>query len=824
MAFTKFSLKHYKSKTADQATHLQMGGKYKGKYNIPLKHKLDVYKLVQNEPAICLTEKPTNIFPMYFDIDNEPDIDLEEIIEDIIIPSIKKVVKVKKNQLTYYNLQNKSKQGYYHIHFPDVTVNFNTAIKIATLINKENTIIDTSVYKTGLRLLNSFKPQKNDNTKAEPNTNYEFIDKTLNQKPLEDIIELVSIQTNKEALPIKKKKKKIIMNDLDDDTNTQELVIEDQDNSVISERAKENIQALLCKKFGKRIYKIKKCDNSFKVTSDNFCFVTKQTHTDKEQSCLYINSSSWVTASCLAPDHNQSKIRVDTTFKKIKMILGLIKSDQEQNDFQKLILELTKHAEKNDYKRFNGYVMKRDPKIPILYNRYMEYKDYINLVFTDEAEQEHYLLYRKTTFTHKNLVNYLEKYEDLKFPFMAVNKYVFAFQDGYLDISDLYNIKFTSYDEMNAKKAPTTKIFYNYKFKQEWLSNLDSLTTPKFDKVCQYHFQNNEIYNIFLGMIGRLHYPIHKYDKFNCLIFIKGGSNTGKSTTGNICMSSFQNTGTISANFEDKFGLESLRDKDVIYVPECPKNVHKTLPKTNMQRMIEGSQISIARKGLPALTDYEWKIPMLWLGNFFMEYADSSGAIPRRLCVFYMDRFVDPSARDTTLEQSCIEEEGHKILLKTIYMYKKLIERFGNKTFEDWGIEYFKKGYEELMTDCNYLYKFLSIAPGDFDYWPVLEEGAEFPINGKNKFKNIFEYYLKVEKAKTKKWKKDVTTLGRMGYQIITKSLCGYCGKEYDKTAKKCCEKFDTRNIRNKEYIKNMIIRKKSEWEGRDVHSDDEDD
>ena len=34
-----------------------------------------------------------------------------------------------------------------------------------------------------------------------------------------------------------------------------------------------------------------------------------------------------------------------------------------------------------------------------------------------------------------------------------------------------------------------------------------------------------------MGMIGRLYYPVNKYDRFNCMFFIKGGSNTGEKFT-----------------------------------------------------------------------------------------------------------------------------------------------------------------------------------------------------------------------------------------------------------------------------------------------------
>ena len=95
------------------------------------------------------------------------------------------------------------------------------------------------------------------------------------------------------------------------------------------------------------------------------------------------------------------------------------------------------------------------------------------------------------------------------------------------------------------------------------------INTSIFDKICNHHFsqenENIQIYKCFLGLIG-LHYPINKYNRFNCTFYIKGDTNTGKSATSNIVMSNHQNKGTISAKMEDTFGFESLIDKNVIYI------------------------------------------------------------------------------------------------------------------------------------------------------------------------------------------------------------------------------------------------------------------
>lgn len=810
---TTFNLNHYKASNSNEATHLKMGGKFLGKYKIPSEKYYDLYKYVSKNPSECITEKPNDKMKLYFDIDElkniyNEDLDdniqvsIEKFVNEVILVEINKVLDIKdaKTELKFYILKNKSKLKF-HIHFPNLIVNKERAEEIGRLINQRfENIIDTSVYKTGLRIFNSWKPKKGDPHQSVKNTNYIFLE------------EMVECST------LKKKMKKVCIK-VDDDIELTPLkkgyklgvIKKNKDKKEEEKKLSELCNKILGTTYNWTAQKKNDSDNTFICYHDNLQCLVKRNHqhTSLQHSCMYINKSGKSTVNCLNGDsHGKEDIPNSEDLKNLKAFLGLIRRKKEQNDFQLLRAKMSQIAKEKNYKRMTGYVMKPvHPDIPIIYEKYKTYKDFINEIFSNLEDKDFYELYRKSSTHHKKLINYLEDFEDADFKFIILNRYVYAFKNGYLNIEDLQNWKFVLYEDMDKNNVPITSVHYNCNFDNNWLKNIDKLKTPIFDQICNYQFQDEQIYEIFLGMIGRLHYPINKYDQFNCMVYIIGGSNTGKSTTGDIIMSNHQNIGTISGKMEDTFGLQSLIEKYIIYVQECPKNIHRRLDKSDLQRMIEASCMDVPRKGLASINDYKWEIPMLWIGNFLPQYLDSSGAIPRRLCIFRMENHVEQ--RDSSFKKTCLDTERHFILLKTLYYYRELISKFSTKTFEDWGIEYFREGFEKVMTNCNYMYKFLTLAPGDFEYYPQYKKGAELRLNGKNGFKDKYERYLHFQKAplSEKKYKRDVTTLARQGYQLIEKKLCAGCQTIYSEDNEKCCDDFNKYNLRKQEFIKNMIIK-----------------
>jgi len=557
---------------------------------------------------------------------------------------------------------------------------------------------------------------------------------------------------------------------------------------------------------------IKENEKSYKILNNCYdCLVERgYKHSDLVHSCIFINNKT-VVANCHS--HSMKKIKINSNWKKIKSLLGLTKtkSDDEKNNYQILCERMIDIAEENGYKRNSGFIMKPNDRIPVLYENHLEYKDYINEVFNRGDRFEN--IFDKSPTNMNNLLKFLDNNNKIAFPFLKHNKYICAFNNGYYDFTNPNEEKFIPYVEMTEHYS--TSVYFDIDFDVEWLGKtFQEIQTPIIDVILKHHFNEekeegknefDDIYSTFFGLVGRLHYPVHMYDNFNCCLFIKGSSNTGKSTVGDIIMSSHQNIGTISGKMEGTFGLQSLYKKDVIYISDLPSNFHNKLDKGDLQRMISGETLDIPIKGVGSINNFKWSAPMLFLGNYYFGYTDSSGAIPRRLSVFLMENYVEN--RDSSIKKRCIKQEGHLILIKSIKAYALLIERFRNKTFEDFDIDYFKDSYNDITNDTNFLYRFLTIPPNSFEKWAVYDEKSDVPFQT---FKKTYEKWLYFQDKTLKRKDKtiDATTLRREGYVKKRINICGMCGKPPNNGT--CCVNYSNKNRRNKIMIKNMMILEKN--------------
>lgn len=150
--------------TSKQQTHLSLIG---GKYNI-IDSKLsqfyrEYYNALKNNQELFLVEKITNrVFNMFFDIDVP--IDDKELLQ-LIDSAIEIINELYENDLildeclTEYTVLKREQK--YHIIFYNLKVNHYIANHIVSLLNTN--VIDTSVYRTGLRMLGS-KKSHNDNS------------------------------------------------------------------------------------------------------------------------------------------------------------------------------------------------------------------------------------------------------------------------------------------------------------------------------------------------------------------------------------------------------------------------------------------------------------------------------------------------------------------------------------------------------------------------------------------------------------------------------------------------------------------------------------
>ena len=103
-----------------------------------------------------------------------------------------------------------------------------------------------------------------------------------------------------------------------------------------------------------------------------------------------------------------------------------------------------------------------------------------------------------------------------------------------------------------------------------------------------------------------------------------------------------------------------------------------------------------------------------------------------------MDNTIKHKDQDTSLEEKCISQEGHLVLLKSLFMYRWLIKYFENKTYQNWKhkISYFARAEEELKGNISPLYSFLNISYGNFAYWYIHSKNDKdvVKVEGKDGF------------------------------------------------------------------------------------------
>lgn len=160
----KSYIQQYTKNTDEIQTHLSFKG---GKYNIDDGHFFEFYKkyydCIKTDEKITLIEKINGcVFNYFIDIDSS--IENNEYEIESVINVLKEIIfSIYENE--YDIIVSKSPENKYHINVHKLVVNTEIAISITNILvkheklstNKNMKYIDKSVYKTGLRMLGSYK-------------------------------------------------------------------------------------------------------------------------------------------------------------------------------------------------------------------------------------------------------------------------------------------------------------------------------------------------------------------------------------------------------------------------------------------------------------------------------------------------------------------------------------------------------------------------------------------------------------------------------------------------------------------------------------------
>jgi phage/plasmid-associated DNA primase len=143
---------------------------------------------------------------------------------------------------------------------------------------------------------------------------------------------------------------------------------------------------------------------------------------------------------------------------------------------------------------------------------------------------------------------------------------------------------------------------------------LDS--TPAWNCLISHQTPNQDFFEV---MVGRLHYPVGKYDNWQVSLSILGPAETGKSCAVNTITRTFPPGSTASIGREGTFGAGPILDKRLLVFPEM-SDMHSKICQTDFQSMVTGDRMTVPRKYKGPVEIDSWQIPVLTAGNKLPAY------------------------------------------------------------------------------------------------------------------------------------------------------------------------------------------------------------
>ena len=541
-----------------------------------------------------------------------------------------------------------------------------------------------------------------------------------------------------------------------------------------------------------------------------------------------------------------------------------------KSDFHRCVYLLSREAKLHKLKRMDLNVYRPHPSIPGVYVPAEEYSDFINKTLCSSP----YLMSVK----NDDLSTWMRTQDHRHFELLCVSKFanVIAFRNGCFDLESLQFSRYVQNSKGewkmdNGKVPPMTQQFYD----REFIPNQQNLATARWDKlistqikkrsVCKVcgkpgHFsvegkveilskptdddeededEEDKLYTTFCAdhapatgrldlvlseadmfeiLVGRLFYSIKKHDNWQVMLFMKGDSNSGKSTLLNIVTQMFPegSVGCIGSTTETNFGLQNLFNKRLVLFPDMSSGVAKNIPKEMWQSMISGEKVSIAIKNKGALTDKAWLVPIAGAGNQYPGWKETSGAVNRRLaCFLWSEPILE---RDPSLEQKIIEIELITILVRCAIAYRAAAKRFvGAGFWEKIAPKNLQESKKLVAEYASPLSAFL--LHGNEYYQVVFEEGASTAV-GKFEaaYANHCKYVLKFAPASCK-LDDDRHPLTALGYISKKTNICKLC--DANPANKKTCgdHYLGGKNRKQGQSFLNMRLLNKKEQAAEQVHA-----
>jgi hypothetical protein len=364
---------------------------------------------------------------------------------------------------------------------------------------------------------------------------------------------------------------------------------------------------------------------------------------------------------------------------------------------------------------------------------------------------------------HQSVAEFLEKTYNQDFPFLELDRRLFAFKNGIFDASQPGGGAFYVWGSPHIKPKMAVAKYFDVMFeeaeyeKQMGRSSrmrvdeetnemlLDAkgnpvplandwtmIETPAIESVLEGQNFPFEVRLWFYIFSGKLLHWLREHDCWEGQAYFKGIAGTGKSTS----LKTYENiyekiyVGILSDTVERNFPLESLLGCSIWLGMDISEDFQ--LQQTLWQSMVSGESIGINRKNKTKVC-VRWLIPGAMAGNQLPRWSDNAGSLSRRWWLFAFLKIVTNVDPDLFKK---IELQMPAFLKKCTCAYQDASTLWGLTDVWKQLPDYFKNTKKMIARESNGLEAFLhstDVKSGAGLYVPLSEFRDKFKeFCGKN--------------------------------------------------------------------------------------------
>jgi hypothetical protein len=291
-------------------------------------------------------------------------------------------------------------------------------------------------------------------------------------------------------------------------------------------------------------------------------------------------------------------------------------------------------------------------------------------------------------------------------------------------------------------------------------------------------------------------------DKFDFMVMLVGVGGAGKSLLMNLLCYAFgpAQIGIFSSSFQDRFGLSEFAEKQIVASDDMPRNIAKTLPKSDFLSMQSRGRISCPVKGKTSIEVDSWDVPTVVNSNDLPNYSDTSGEIVRRIMIMHFTNAIPDAEKDMDLEGKIKATEFCTFIHRCRSTYLEYCKTYAGQNVYTFCPQHFIESRDMLRGSVNESYQFGSSHIRYVE--PV--EGREPSRILKSELTCMFRAYVKdkYNMSKPPKQSMDIQSLIAFDSRIkhVNENVCKSCKNKH---IKGCCSEYSRTNRSKMEYIIN---------------------